>query len=102
MSAEIDNSIEHRSSAAVVVTLWLIALAIAFALDPYVERFVLHIGIFPKTTTTALILRAPGVFWTTLVIALVLTILHPWKWRAGGLLCLSGMTAGILYWSCKW
>jgi membrane-associated phospholipid phosphatase len=48
------------------------------------------------------ILRWPGNFWFTLAVAGVLLLFHPWKWRAGGLLCLSGIMSGLFTVLLKW
>jgi membrane-associated phospholipid phosphatase len=92
----------------VLVVLWIGAIVVAMTLDSTVSQAIRErapagrIGILDKDGTVASIIRAPGVFYTTLVIAVALSLVHPWKWRAGGLLCLSGVVAGLGYVFIKW
>jgi membrane-associated phospholipid phosphatase len=55
-----------------------------------------------KFTTLAQVAKVPGEFYFTLAVAAVALLSHPWKWRAGGLLCLSAIVGGALYTVLKW
>ncbi len=45
--------------------------------------------------TLSEILKSPGSFYFTAVVAVVVAILHPWKWKAGGFLLLATIVSGV-------
>src|SRR5438045_1107359 len=80
--------------AGVILAAWLVAVCIALLLDPIVARGIHNfaprggLGPLNKDGLLALILKSPGDFRFTLVVAALLTFFHPWKFRAAALLCL--------------
>ena len=84
-------------AALTATALWTIALIVAFLLDRPVAQALRDSGIAArfKGTLLAEILKVPGDFWFTAVAALLLTIFHPWHWRAGGLVCLAALVSGM-------
>jgi membrane-associated phospholipid phosphatase len=94
---------KRELSAAVIFGAWLVAVCIAVGLDPIVARAVHSyappggLGPLFKDGWLAHILKSPGDFRFTLVVAVLLTFLHPWKFRAAALLCLCAAVGGIFY-----
>jgi membrane-associated phospholipid phosphatase len=85
-----------------LILIWVIAVIAAISVDSRVERAVLHVGPMSKDSWPARIIRTPGRFQFTLVIAILLGLCHRLKWRAGLLLCLSGIPVGLFYVAVKW
>jgi membrane-associated phospholipid phosphatase len=89
---------------------WVVAWLALIVLAALMDRWVASLGLrladvvdgHVKDTLIAKVLKAPGDFRFTLVVAVVAIWLHPWKWRAGGLVCLSAMIGGLLYVVLKW
>ncbi len=94
---------QRRSSTILaLVFAWVLLIAIAAPFDIPVARGVAGAH-WPDSIKWLLdLLRWPGNFIFTLVIAGILLVFHPWKWRAGGLLCLSGIMSGLLTVLLKW
>jgi len=102
---------QRRLPIAAEVGVWMAALVVALMLDPSVERLVLRYGPFNKESALAMAVRMGGVFWdknvfylpgAPLVAAILLTIFHRWKFKAGALVCLSGAIGGLFYVLAKW
>lgn len=93
---------QRRPTIFLLVLLWLLLLAIAAPFDIPVARALEHAGWVQSLQWLWPILRWPGNFIFTLVIAGILLIFHPWKWRAAGLLCLSGIMSGLFTVLLKW
>lgn len=77
--------------------LWCSAMVIAFLLDRPVAQILRESGIagHVKGTFVAELLKVPGDFWFTAVVAVLLCIFHPWRWRAGGLVFLAAIVSGV-------
>lgn len=88
------------------VVAWLALIGLAALVDPWVaslgSRLSHAIDGPVKFTLVAKVLRLPGEFYFTLTIALIAILLHPWKWRAGGLVCLAVIVGAALYSVIKW
>lgn len=93
------KSMRGRASRRVVIEtiLWIGALAIAFAIDRPVTQYLHDSGFAArfKVSLLAEILKAPGDFWFTLILAAFFWMLHSWRWKAAGLLCLTGLVSGF-------
>lgn len=85
-----------------LIGIWMLALAAGLALDTSVANWVDRTIPIRQAMPLFRILKAPGHFLFTLSIAAALAIWHPWRWRAGGLLCLCGMLSGLLGALMKW
>jgi membrane-associated phospholipid phosphatase len=81
---------------------WMIAIAAALALDVSIANWVDRTIPIPEPMPFFRVMKAPGHFLFTLAIAAALIAWHPWRWRAGSLLCLSGMASGLLCAMAKW
>jgi membrane-associated phospholipid phosphatase len=95
------------------VLFWLLAIGIAFKFDAQiadsVERFTttangtqVSIGILSKFTLPAKIVRIPGTFPFTVMVAALLCFLHPLRWRGAAMLILAGIIGGLVYAVTKW
>lgn len=87
------------------VVAWLVLIGLAALIDPWVsslgQRLFDAIGPF-KNSVVAQIVKFPGDFRFTLVVAVIAIWAHPWKWRAGGLVCLSVIVGATIYVVLKW
>jgi len=81
---------------------WLLALAISLPLDSHLAGW-LH-GVIPVAQWMGVfkVMKSPGHFLFTLAVATALLLWHPWRWRAGALLCVSGIMSGLLCVLAKW
>jgi membrane-associated phospholipid phosphatase len=109
MTSELEKMQRREWPAWLIVVIWLGALAVAFAVDGALAGQIGRkdpagnaIGVISKYGNLATVMRLPGDFRFTLIVAVLLAFLHPWKWKAGGLLCLSGITGGLIYSVLKW
>src|SRR5690242_11370490 len=99
----LDTMQKREFPAAVIIAAWLLAVAVALALDPFVARAMHNyappggLGPLYKDGWIARILKSPGDFRFTLVVAVILAIFHPWRWRAAALLCCCAAFGGIAY-----
>lgn len=91
-----------RTRTIIIAAGWLVAFGAALLLDGAVATAVAPIAPAVKHSHAAPIVKFPGWFPCTLLIAIVLTLAHPWGWRGGGLLCVTGMLAGLMYAVAKW
>ena len=85
---------------------WLLAFALAFALDRPVAQWV-HDSVpvhkeAPVTHRVLNVLKLPGYFPATLCVAALLGIFHKRHWVAAIPLALSGVFVGIIYSVLKW
>ena len=86
-----------------VVGTWLAALIVAFFLDAAAARYVRTSGLESHVHGKwfATVVKLPGYFWFTLIIAAALWALHPLRWRAALFVSLCGIVSG-LNWLVKW
>ncbi len=83
---------------------WLLALVVAMAYDARIARWVHDVGIdqwMHRHGWFGWVLRRPGNFYFTLIVAGVLCLVHAGRFRAGGLVCLSGILSivnGLVKW----
>jgi len=86
------------------VILWLMATGGACWLDEPVASRVYSSGLYLIATHSAFlrIVKAPGSFYFTVLIALLLWLFHPASSRPALLLCGSGVMAGGVYTLGKW
>jgi membrane-associated phospholipid phosphatase len=86
---------------ALVVSLWLIAIAIAAMLDRPVAEWVHAHGWDVKTTwsgshrNVTRLLKLPGDYLLTVAIAAAVCIFHRQRWRAAGFVLLAGVVSGV-------
>ena len=83
-----------------------VAIAVAAALDRHVAQFVREHGIDAWLTQKHRgwlreILKAPGIFYFTVIVAAIVSYLHPRKWRAGLFILLAAIFSGLNYFT-KW
>jgi membrane-associated phospholipid phosphatase len=93
---------QRRPIILLFLPLWLLLLAVAAPLDIPIAHAIAHAGWAKSLDWLWSILRWPGNFCFTLVIAAILLIFHAWKWRAAGLLCLCGIMSGLVTVLLKW
>ncbi len=102
------------------LTLWLVAFVLALSLDGRVAKALVDHPVLNKNARTTTVLKWPGGFhstvivnWVevvktpgdfkfTLVVALALFVLNRYRLRAAVSLLLSGMLGGLLYSVIKW
>jgi membrane-associated phospholipid phosphatase len=95
-------TLDHRPMNTTVVfrrvALWLVAIAIAAALDGTVATWLHDHQIDAFLRSQKLLretLKAPGFFGFTVALAIVVTLLHRLRWRAGLFVLIAGATAGV-------
>ncbi|HQY87307.1 MAG TPA: phosphatase PAP2 family protein [Tepidisphaeraceae bacterium] len=49
-----------------------------------------------------LVVKQGGEWWFAALVCLILTTLHPWRWRSIVVLTLGALTSGLLVWFLKW
>jgi membrane-associated phospholipid phosphatase len=86
---------------AVLLGLWLAAMAVGLWLDGPVARWAHRLAI-DKDHPGNHLLKMGGDWRFTLAVALALVAWHHESWRAAGLLTLSAATGGVLYSLSKW
>jgi len=99
-----DSPLRHRSadcSAAqkslLHAALWLIAIALAFALDRPLALWLRDTGIAHAVKSAGIlkdVVKFPGYFWCPLCIVIALLIWHPQHWRPAAFLSLCAIVAG--------
>jgi len=96
---EIVNSIvERRNKVILAIVLWLVAISLASLLDAPVARWIRDSGLgswMREHGTLAVVLDAPGVFYFTAAVAVVVAIVHPLKLRAAGFVLLAAVVSGL-------
>jgi membrane-associated phospholipid phosphatase len=76
----------------------IIAIAIAAALDRAVADWAFNSGaenFLDTHKVVRTVLKAPGEFWFTIVVAIVVGVVHKLKWRAGAFVLLGTAVSGI-------
>jgi undecaprenyl-diphosphatase len=86
----------------IFAVVFLAVLAGALFLDVPVSTRIHQAGPVTRDHWPMAVLWWMGRFWTTVAVAILLSLWHPWKWRAGGLLCLAGALAGLFEMVIKW
>jgi membrane-associated phospholipid phosphatase len=100
-----DSAGPSRTRYAAWVVVWVLAIALAALFDRHGAAFAKDFGsnVYPlKDSVAARVLKIPGEFLFTLAAAAIVMWVHPWKWRAGGLVCLSAIVGGALEALLKW
>lgn len=89
----------RRDAKAILATVaWLAAIAAAASLDRAVAMGVQSSGLdrwMHGHKTLCEILKSPGSFYFTAIVAVIVAIVHPWKWKAGGFLLLATVVSGV-------
>jgi membrane-associated phospholipid phosphatase len=89
---------DRRTRIILAVLVWLCAIALASLLDAPAARWVRDSGLgswMRDHGTLTAILDAPGVYWFTIVVAVIVTIAHRLRWRAGGFVLLATAVSGL-------
>lgn len=89
---------DRRSKVILAILLWLAAIALASLLDAPVARWVRDSGLGSWTREhggLTAVLTAPGVFYFTAAVAVVVSLVHPLKLRAGGFVLLAAVVSGL-------
>lgn len=80
------------------IAIWIAAIAIAACFDESVARFVRDAGIARWMVAhpgVASAFKVFGLYWCTLIFAVVATFVHPLKWKAGAFLLLATVVSGV-------
>ena len=90
--------VRPRAKVIVAIIIWLAAIAAAAAFDRPVAIWMRDRDVAEWVRSHKLlaeILKAPGDYYFTLALAVIVAIAHPLRWRAGGFVLLATMTSGI-------
>ncbi|CAN5602969.1 hypothetical protein BH10PLA1_BH10PLA1_21580 [soil metagenome] len=83
----------------VAVGLWIAAIGLSFLADGWVATAARAHGVpdFLKSTGLAAVLKIPGEYWFTAVLAIVAMIYYPRRprWHAGAFVLLCGLLSGV-------
>src|SRR5437899_3000358 len=88
----------NLSRVLLITGLWVFALSVAALLDSTVaiatrktgiEQFLLAHKAFRET------LKAPGLYWFTTVVAVIVTFVHEFRWQAGLFVLLATAVSGV-------
>src|SRR5438270_13362186 len=82
----------------VAITAWVVAIVLAAMLDRPVAMWVRDSGLgswMREHDAVAGPLRTPGVYYFTFAVAIVVAIVHPLRWRAGGFVLLATLVSGM-------
>ncbi len=93
---------KHRSSFAIISIGWIVLFVGALCFDRAVAQWVAAHHPIDKHNWLVVILKLPGVYWTTLAIAGLLAAFHPQRLRAAVLPLASGAMGGLAYLIIKW
>lgn len=85
-----------------LLAIWCVALAASFFVDRSVAQWVVIHHPVDKHAWPIVILKLPGVYWTTLGIAALLFALHPQRLRAALFPLAAGAIGGLSYLFIKW
>jgi membrane-associated phospholipid phosphatase len=90
--------VRTRAKVILAIIAWLGAIAIAAAFDRPIAIWLRDSGIaewMRSHKILAEILKAPGDYYFTLALAIVVAIVHELRWRAGGFVLLATMVSGL-------
>ena len=89
-----------RRKLLVFLLVWVALLAGAALLDRTISQAVQsHKLLAPRQP---LVVWWMGRYWFVLPVAALLSLLHPWRWRAGALVALAPLPAALAEWLLKW
>jgi membrane-associated phospholipid phosphatase len=84
-------------------SIWLASVALVTALlDTSLAVWVGRTVPVPKLMWLFKIMKSPGNFWFTLLVAAMLLVWHSGRWRVAAFVCMSGMLSGLLCALMKW
>lgn len=86
----------HRVILAVL--LWLMAITVATIFDAPLAIWIRSSGVeefFRSYGGVSEVMKAPGTFYFTAVVAVIVALIHPWRWKAGGFLLLATIVSGV-------
>ncbi|HZL38336.1 MAG TPA: phosphatase PAP2 family protein, partial [Tepidisphaeraceae bacterium] len=92
----------HSVRPLILLILWALALAAAFAVDRGIAEWVQQTGPIDKHAVFVKIIKLPGYFPFTACIAILLGLFHRRRWGAALALVLSAASVGGLYSVMKW
>ena len=87
----------RASKVILAVVLWLATIALAMLFDRAVGNWSRNSGaaaFLESHRTLKAILKAPGEYWFVLIVAALVTVVHPLRWRAGGFVLLATLLSG--------
>jgi membrane-associated phospholipid phosphatase len=90
--------VSRRSNVTLAIVAWLAAIAFAALFDRSIAIWLRDSGAaewIRSHKALAEILKAPGDYYFTIVLAIIVAIAHPLRWRAGGFVLLATMISGI-------
>jgi len=82
----------------VAIALWIAAIAMASMFDRAIAVWVHNSGLqawMDAHDGVAQALKTPGLYYFTLAVVLVVTLVHPLGWRAGGFMLLATLVSGL-------
>jgi membrane-associated phospholipid phosphatase len=80
------------------VAVWIVAIALASVFDAPVARFMRESGVADLLRSHAVLrvpLKAPGEYWFTIAVAVLVTRVHPLRWKAGLFLLATTTVSGV-------
>jgi membrane-associated phospholipid phosphatase len=87
----------HRSRLILAAVLWLAAIAIAMLFDRAAATWARDSGaaaFLESHRVVKALLKTPGEYWFVLIVAAVVAVAHPLRWRAGGFVLLATLLSG--------
>ena len=81
---------------------WVLLFVVALLADRAVAQWAFDTRPLSHAPWLIPVFRAPGNFWFTACIALLLVVTRPELWRRGAFLLLSGIIGGLIYSLVKW
>ena len=91
-----------RAQVTLILLVWLVVFLAAALLDRHVAQWVRSVHPLQSHEWLRRMLKWPGTFWFTLVIAAMVVLFHRRSIRAAAPLLLSGPLVGICYLMMKW
>src|SRR2546423_12390295 len=90
--------VRRRANVIVAIIVWLLAIAVAAIFDRPLAIWLRDSGVAEWVRSHKLlaeIIKAPGDYYFTLALAVIVAIAHPLRWRAGGFVLLATVISGI-------
>lgn len=97
MHAVLEDPRPRRESVIRWSVMFAATLLVGFVLDAPIARW-LHDGGLAESADRwpgKWVLRAPGEAWLVAIVAVVVSLAHRWRWRAGGFLSLAAALSGL-------
>jgi membrane-associated phospholipid phosphatase len=89
---------DRRTKVILAILLWLVAIALSSLLDAPVARWVRDSGLgfwMREHGALTAVLTAPGIFYFTAAVAVIVALIHPLRLRAAGFVLLAAVVSGL-------